>query len=445
MTSQTEHFGLTKLGPSEGIHAGTDRFASADRDVIDALLYASALHRHSGDPIADTAPESALVATAVAGAGTLPASTTISYCYTYTDPEDGETRQSPLTSITLPDPLVAPEAPTFSQQSIGGTLEPGQYFYVLSAYEGSSTVETKATNPVAVQIPAGTSTNTVTLTMPAVPAGADGFNIYRRGPSETHYQFLASTSASSYLDDGSVSTSSRTLPPENTTNSTWGVQLDLPAATPTIPVDNLWNIYRTYTSSFDDSHLVTLDEDTTTYTDVGNSTNAGSPPTVIGQDITPSKVLLTDAAEVQGSLPVGLIAGFPQTKEFILPGPVSASVGVVKWPIMFPEIEILGVKATLGVGSSPASVPVIADVNRYDSVATTTATIFTTQANRPTIPVGEEESPTAVPDVVAAVEGDYLTVDVDQAGGGATPTDSDLVVTVYFVAKFTSVVTDDVT
>ena len=45
-------------------------------------------------------------------------------------------------------------------------------------------------------------------------------------------------------------------------------------------------------------------------------------------------------------------------------------------------------------------------------------TIFTTQANRPTIPAGERRDTAATPDAAAAdfVAGDRITVDVDQTG-----------------------------
>jgi hypothetical protein len=67
------------------------------------------------------------------------------------------------------------------------------------------------------------------------------------------------------------------------------------------------------------------------------------------------------------------------------------------------------VSASLGVASAGASE--IFDVNKNGT------TVFTTQANRPTILAGAYTTATeTVPDVVAMAAGDYLTVDRDQVG-----------------------------
>jgi hypothetical protein len=50
------------------------------------------------------------------------------------------------------------------------------------------------------------------------------------------------------------------------------------------------------------------------------------------------------------------------------------------------------------------------------------STIFTTQANRPTIVSGALTS-VSVPDVTTWANGDYLTVDIDQVGSTTPGTD----------------------
>lgn len=445
MTSSTEHFGLTKLDPSEGVHAGADRFASSDRDTIDSAIYALGQHHHSGNPTSNAPTDPPTIALSATG-GTIPAGTTVRYKYTYTDPETGETLASPEAYITTPQPLTPPVAPTAATQTIGGTLNPGQFFYVLSHYKGANTVETKAENMVAVLVPGSTSTNQVELTLPTLAAGATGFNVYRQAPGEPRFWHVGSTTGTSFTDAG-LASSTRTLPSANTTSSTSSVQVSIPGATPAIPAGNLWTIYRTYSGSYDSSYLTQLDENTLTYTDTGIGTANGGPPTQeLGALGNPPKISLADGAEIDGQLPVGLIYGFPRTREFVYSGTVVAGAGVAKWLIHDPEIEILSVKTALAVGSSPASTSVIVDVNKYDAQLATpaSATIYTTQANRPTITVGSSGSPATVPDVVAAYVGDYITVDVDQAGGGATPTDSDLVVSIHYVAKYTSTTTTTV-
>lgn len=73
---------------------------------------------------------------------------------------------------------------------------------------------------------------------------------------------------------------------------------------------------------------------------------------------------------------------------------------------------VAGVRAS--VGTSPSGSPLIVDVNRNGT------TIFPTQANRPSIPVGSNTSGKVTSAEVTLLNpGDYLTVDVDQAGTGA--------------------------
>lgn len=305
MTSQTEHYAFTKLDAGESVHAGNGKFPNQDRDTLDQILYGLANHRHTG-AASTGAPTVAPDLTASSTGGTIPAGTLVRYCYTYTDPATGETTPSPVAEITTPAAIAAPDAPTASIQAIGGTLVPGQYFYAVSAYQGETTVETKALNSVAVTVPAGTSTNEITLTLPALPAGATGFNVYRRAPGESAYYFLETAAGPTYVDQGTAATT-RNLPAENTTNSTYSIEVALPGATPAIPAGYSWTIYRSYTSSFLSSRLVTLDESTLTYDDVGNGTMAASPPSATAGS-TPEKVDLTDGAEVQGALPDTMVA-----------------------------------------------------------------------------------------------------------------------------------------
>lgn len=62
------------------------------------------------------------------------------------------------------------------------------------------------------------------------------------------------------------------------------------------------------------------------------------------------------------------------------------------------------------VATAPTGAAVIVDVNKNGT------TIFTTQANRPTVAAGQNTSLVNSPDVDALVQGDYLSVDIDQIG-----------------------------
>jgi len=73
------------------------------------------------------------------------------------------------------------------------------------------------------------------------------------------------------------------------------------------------------------------------------------------------------------------------------------------------------------VGSPPSNQPVIVDVNKNGT------TIYTTQANRPSIASGSNTI-TAAPDITSLSAGDYLTVDIDQVGSGSAG--ADLVVSI---------------
>ncbi len=72
------------------------------------------------------------------------------------------------------------------------------------------------------------------------------------------------------------------------------------------------------------------------------------------------------------------------------------------------DYTILGVRAT--VGTAPTGTSIIVDVNKAAS------TLFTTQANRPTIAAGSQTSGVVVPDVTTISAGQALSVDIDQVG-----------------------------
>ncbi len=62
--------------------------------------------------------------------------------------------------------------------------------------------------------------------------------------------------------------------------------------------------------------------------------------------------------------------------------------------------------------TAPVGAAILVDLNKAGT------TMFTTQANRPTIADGANDGTVKVPDVTAVAAGDVLTVDVDQVGSG---------------------------
>lgn len=114
-----------------------------------------------------------------------------------------------------------------------------------------------------------------------------------------------------------------------------------------------------------------------------------------------------------------------QTVTFSFPGPLEVQSGNFVWVNPYTAATIVQVQAAAGRFTQAVADPVIFDVNYYDPDTELWVTIFTTQAERPTVPAGELIGDLAVPDIVNLEQGMALCVDVDATGGGATPTDED--------------------
>lgn len=446
MGDTTDRFGLSKLGPGDSIANDGFKFSDADIELIDRLLQvATENHRHTGETVSNADPVAPPSVTLHATGGTIPAGTRCFYRYCLVDAMGFETASSPIAYVDTPPPIKEPAAPTLNFATTGGTLPPGQYGYILSAYKGATTLETKATKPAVITVIGSTSTNSIDLILPALPSGADGFNIYRRGPGSPQYQLLASSAGGTYTDDGSVGVDcDRMLPNQNLTNGQNAVTITFPGATPTILPGFTWKIFRTfYATNWNNTvleHLVPIGATPVvplSFDDVGQSTAVGAPPLVSKRIGSPPRINLTDGSEVQGFLPPGrnIVA---HVVTFTVPGPVTAATGTFTWTCEFTQADIIHVRPYLGAGSTPASTDVIVDVNLYDpnEVSPSWSTIYTTSGNRPRIEVGDEVGAPTVPDIVHLTEGCMLSLDVDQDGGGATPTDHDLSVNILMLVQY---------
>lgn len=105
---------------------------------------------------------------------------------------------------------------------------------------------------------------------------------------------------------------------------------------------------------------------------------------------------------------------------FFKTGALTATTGTQRLPIDG-TYTIVGTR--LMVGTAPTGASIIVDINKNGT------TIYSTQANRPSIAAGANSGgPGAAPDVASLAAGDYLTVDVDQIG--STVAGSDLTVSV---------------
>lgn len=438
----TDRWGFKTLGPGDHISDEGYKFSDADIRWRDRLLeYAVEGHHHTGEPGVDRTPVTSPDLTLLTEGGAMPTGQRYFYRYTIVNEDGDESAASPSTYVDTPAPLGLPDAPALSYVTGSGDLEPGGYSYVLSAYRDVTLLETKAVNSAFITIPGSNPNNEITLLMPALPPGADGFNIYRKSPTGMHFLYIDSTSASSWTDDGSIDGDcDRSLPATNRSSSTNAVTIAIPGATPFIEEGWSWRIYRTDDpSDWNSSYLTDVVpvgsplSTPVTFDDVGGNTQLGSPPETAQVFNAPEKIDLTDAAEVQGFLPPGKNV-IPFVPSFVMPGLVEEGEGLWTWVCEFDEADIQYVRAYLGIGAAPASQDLIVDLNIFRSGSWISA--FDDDLGlQPRIEIGEMVGEIAVPVHQHIELGDVLAIDVDQAGGGATPTDFNLTVNVLLMAR----------
>lgn len=450
MAEYSAHYNWIMLGAGEQLSKDDYAFTRRNISSMDSKAYLGAEgHKHDGSPIAVADPSAPLSATLVPSSGGIPGGRTVRYKYTWVDQYGQETAASPEVTVNTPAPVVQPNAPSITK-STGGTLLPGNYFYVVTAWRGANTLETTPSSRTYTTLNYGSGMNEITVHFPSLPSTATGFNVYRRSPGSTRFQFIYSadlsvaTPPTEWVDTGAVAEDcNRTVPTKNTTATSNSILLSIPGATPTVPSGYTWKVYRTYTSGDWDSSLLhwTVEETsfgsgviTPSYSDVGQATTAGKYPASTEMSASPSKINLENMGEVQGVLPVGANV-IPTTITFTYAGTLVPQSGDFIWVNEYDLAQIISVRCHLGKGSVPASTDVIANVKKYDSHAATPTwtSIFASSGDRPIVPVGNtigSKVTLTTPDTQILLEGDALVVDIDQAGGGATPTDSNLVVTI---------------
>ena len=442
MPRYTNRWGLSTLGPGDSLQADGFKFTDADRQLIDRLLaYAIEQHRHTGTSGTDLTPDAPLNLTVSETGGTIASGTRYYYQFTMIDELGNESAPSPTTYVDTATAVTAPGAPALSYVSGSGALEPGGYSYVLSAYRGATTQETKATSSGFINIPGAVANNEVSLILPTLPFGADGFNVYRKSPSGMHYLWLTSIASPDpldvWVDDGSLSGDcDRSLPSLNRAGGTNSIAVSYPGATPYLPDGWAWRVYRTTDpTNWSRSYLkdmTPIGSPPTVpvwFTDTGLASELGGPPTQTQVINAPPKINLTDALEVFGYLPPGRIIT-PQMVTFVEPGLVVVAAGSFTWVCEYDQADVVSVRAYLGIDSVPASTPVMVDVValRPSIGGSTYDSLFAPEQAVPTIAVGENATAVLTPERQHLERGDSLSIDVLQDGGGATPTDVDLTV-----------------
>lgn len=132
---------------------------------------------------------------------------------------------------------------------------------------------------------------------------------------------------------------------------------------------------------------------------------AAAPSSLPSQTGQSGKYLTTDGTTASWST---IASGGPQVATFAFTGNLVTATGVMRWYIP-QNATITGVYAS--VNTAPTGAAILVDVNLNGT------TIFTTQANRPTIAVsGFYSGVVTSMNVTAVTAGQYLTVDVDQVG-----------------------------
>jgi hypothetical protein len=110
----------------------------------------------------------------------------------------------------------APAAPTAGTNTTGGTLVPGTYEYRLTKIING--LETLPSTVVSQVVPAGTNTNTVTLTFANDPA-ASSYNIYGRAVGTPTLMASRPAGSTSYVDTGADTPGAVAVPAALAANS----------------------------------------------------------------------------------------------------------------------------------------------------------------------------------------------------------------------------------
>jgi hypothetical protein len=118
---------------------------------------------------------------------------------------------------------------------------------------------------------------------------------------------------------------------------------------------------------------------------------------------------------IDGTIPLVKLETMPTISgQFIFTVSGELSVGANKTLELFPGASLTLTEVFISVKTAPTGATLIVDVNKNGT------TIFTNQANRPTIADGETSDTSGTPDVTAIVKNDKITIDIDQVGS-STP------------------------
>jgi hypothetical protein len=426
---ETPRFNLTTFdAPSDTLAHKGYKFSDADRAFLDSLLaYVVERHVHTGvaPGLAETRPDAANLSLSATG-GILPPNTPIYYQYGVVDNLGQEHLASKIASAYTTPTVTAPIPPTLSPVS-GGTLNPGTYLYAISAYAPDSNRETLLSSSVAHSL---VGVGSIQVDFPTPPSGAYGFNLYRKAYTDTHFQWLARVSAQPftappYIDDGTVASDPlRAAPTTNTSSNSNSITVSVPT---TLPAGHTWRVYRTFDSANWDNTLLAWNGGEPVVDTGYMGDAAGSPRGASAAVGSPPKIDLS--TETTGNLPARQISTI-EVVRFNFLGGVTVGIPNWQWVNDFPLARVIALQVNLARGSTPAVQPIIIGLQRLVAPSPTwqayteTATIPVGGTVGPRVPMG------AASQAIILKPKDALRVNTIQAGGGATPTDLNMVVNV---------------
>lgn len=361
MPESSRRFGLMKLvNDRDNVSLANHKFTDADRSLVDRLLaYGVEAHVHDA-AVAPVAADLTMPTLAGSDGGMLPGGVVVHYRYTYVDVAGNETLASPVASAVTAEPVVTPAAPIVTPGTTG-TLPAGRYAYVVSAYSNDDRHETLPSPPAVAVLH---SVGGVSIQLPTLPSGADGWNIYRSGPAESRFHYLTSALATDATvdDQGAYTAEARVAPTKNTSGQ--GSSITVTIAAP--PSGYTWRLYRTYDPSRWTNSLLAHLASGTTYEDIGLGAGPGEPLARSAAVSGAPKIELTDAAHVQGALPPGTNV-IPYEVVFQFGSSIFSEPSGVDgqiWVNEFEYADIIEIYVTSGVGQDSHDT-IFANIDKY--------------------------------------------------------------------------------
>lgn len=395
----TVHFGF-RLLPPNATPDEVEQFSVGDRILMDTLFHhLLTAVRFDGSAVGSpAAPDPGEVGRALySSEGYLPAGRTVWYRWTRVSAAGVESLPSTPVSVAIPPGLDTPAAPSVSFLETGGACYPGAWVYAVTAFKGAFAFDTPGSPAVVAHLEvANGDEQQVIITLPALPAGADGFNIYRQRPNSTVMQYLdtvvADDAADPYFDTGGDSPIPDTIL-TNRDSSGIGSKVRLTPVAP-IPTGETMRFYRQFGSATGLWSQTFIGELTATdpdgyLEDLGGPSTTGAPPTRSYAFNNPPKRDINDETEgalaadrvavidivggTENNLPTTRLDGdvpYPQVQAFLhaqeFRGEGAATSGIpTEWVVPFAVIRPNGLTISVPVASAALTDDLIAELEVY--------------------------------------------------------------------------------